>query len=318
MMLFTLLIFIVWCSFVTYYSDVGGFRHLYYLLLDGADTERITYWNYLIQFITTFSYAPAKTAVAILVLRIVGPKATDRHGGWRKWLIYVTMTLVWITTTINCIMTYVQCDPPTALWNEEAAKTATCWDPEVEPDFAMWGGALNVFADAVLAIIPASLIYNLNMDIKKRINLCILLGLGVIAAVCGIVKMTYLGSLSEHEDITWETYNLIVWAGSELFVLIFCGSVPPIKPVWDRYVIGKNFNTTNKYGYTGGSSKLNPYSHGPYSQGTKPQYSPGGTLLSSVGAPDYGYSKSSQEAMQVSPGIEFTTVPPPSHQWNAV
>ena len=32
-----------------------------------------------------------------------------------------------------------------------------------------------------------------------------------------------------------ETYNLYVWSGAELFVIILCGSVPPTKPVYDRY-----------------------------------------------------------------------------------
>jgi hypothetical protein len=82
-------------------------------------------------------------------------------------------------------------------------------------------------------------VYNLNMELKKRINLCVILGLGIVAAICGIVKMNYLRTLGAHSDITWETYNLIVWSGSELFVLIFCGSIPPLKGLWDR-LFGKS------------------------------------------------------------------------------
>lgn len=32
-----------------------------------------------------------------------------------------------------------------------------------------------------------------------------------------------------------ETYNLFAWSGAELFVIIVCGSIPPIKPVYDRF-----------------------------------------------------------------------------------
>lgn len=32
------------------------------------------------------------------------------------------------------------------------------------------------------------------------------------------------------------TYNLVVWSGAEDFVIIVCGSVPTLKPLWDRYV----------------------------------------------------------------------------------
>ena len=99
----------------------------------------------------------------------------------------------------------------------------------------------------ILAFIPASIIYNLKLELKKRVSLSIMLGLGVIAGICGIVKTTYLPSLSGHADITWKTYNLIVWAGSELFILVFCGSVPPLKPLWDRYVSGKAYVTSKRY-----------------------------------------------------------------------
>ena len=30
-----------------------------------------------------------------------------------------------------------------------------------------------------------------------------------------------------------ETYNLYAWSGSELFVIMVCGSIPPIKPLYD-------------------------------------------------------------------------------------
>lgn len=29
-------------------------------------------------------------------------------------------------------------------------------------------------------------------------------------------------------------YNLIIWAGTENFVVLFCGCVPPLKSLWDR------------------------------------------------------------------------------------
>lgn len=29
-------------------------------------------------------------------------------------------------------------------------------------------------------------------------------------------------------------YDLILWSGTENFVVLFCGSIPPLKPLWDR------------------------------------------------------------------------------------
>lgn len=40
--------------------------------------------------------------------------------------------------------------------------------------------AENCLADIVLALVPASVIMNLNMEMKKRVSLTILLGLGLM------------------------------------------------------------------------------------------------------------------------------------------
>lgn len=45
-----------------------------------------------------------------------------------------------------------------------------------------------------------------------------------------------------------------MWSGAELFVIILCGSVPPIKPVYD-YLLGKPKNRrANNSGYGGFTS----------------------------------------------------------------
>ena len=33
-----------------------------------------------------------------------------------------------------------------------------------------------------------------------------------------------------------ESYNIEAWTGAEAFVMIICGNVPPLKPLWDRFV----------------------------------------------------------------------------------
>jgi hypothetical protein len=127
------------------------------------------------------------------------------------------------------------------------------------------GIALNIFTDTVLAIIPASIVYTLHMDTRKRTSLVIILSLGILAAICGIVKTTYLPSLSAHSDITWNTYNLIAWAGSELFVLIFCGSMPPLRPLWDSFG-PKALRLRSSGYYNKGSGSSGNASNNPLSQ----------------------------------------------------
>ncbi|KAF2468993.1 uncharacterized protein BDR25DRAFT_315495 [Lindgomyces ingoldianus] len=111
-----------------------------------------------------------------------------------------------------------------------------CWDPNVQKNFSIFQGSINVTADVILGLLPSSLIATLNMPSRRRIALCILMGLGLFAAAVGIVKITYLASLTARSDITWDTYDLVVWSGAENFVVLACGSILPMKPLYDRFI----------------------------------------------------------------------------------
>ncbi len=39
------------------------------------------------------------------------------------------------------------------------------------------------------------------------------------------------------------TYDLIVWSGAELFVILVCGSIPPLKTLWDRFIAKQGYMT---------------------------------------------------------------------------
>jgi hypothetical protein len=50
-----------------------------------------------------------------------------------------------------------------------------------------------------------------------------------------------------------------MWTGAEAFVMIFCGNIPPLQPLWDRYVTHKLDSSYGRTplkgsgGYNGGS-----------------------------------------------------------------
>ncbi|RAL68231.1 hypothetical protein DID88_008934 [Monilinia fructigena] len=228
-MFVTLGLFISYGTLMTYEWKLEGFRHLYYLL--PAQVMKVAKINYMIQVNIVFAFITGKAAVGFLVLRIMSGDSTT----WRRWLVYGAMGLTALINGLDCIFTYVQCSPSRALWNPSIPHT--CWDPNIQTRFAMFTAAENCLADIVLALVPASVIMNLNMEMKKT---CQISTNRTSAAICCIVKTTFLGSLNAHSDLTWKTYDLLVWSGSELFVIIVCGSIPPLKPYWDRYVSGKN------------------------------------------------------------------------------
>ncbi|KAL7621418.1 hypothetical protein AAE478_008740 [Parahypoxylon ruwenzoriense] len=225
MMLITVVLFIITTCFVTYMSSIGGSRHVYYL----SPEQRLeaVKWSWISQPWAIFLFATGKASVAILILRFVG-----RNTVWRKYILYFIVVTIFIINSLGCILTFAQCNPPRALW--VPGIQASCWDPEIQTNFNYFLAAWNIAADIVLALLPATFISKLKLPPTKRIALCALLGLGLVAAIFSGVKVRFLGDLAAREDFTWSAYDIQVWTGAEAFVMMVCGNIPTLQPLWAR------------------------------------------------------------------------------------
>lgn len=58
------------------------------------------------------------------------------------------------------------------------------------------------------------------------------------SSICSAIKTSYLPQLADRVDITWTTFYIFVWTTSELFVIIFCGTIPTLKSVLDFFLRG--------------------------------------------------------------------------------
>ena len=121
-------------------------------------------------------------------------------------------------------------------------------------------GAVAAFSDIVLALLPIYLLWSLQIDRKLKQILCVLLGLGVIAAAAAIVR-TWASGFLEGEDESCKSTTiypldtktvkfrltcwhkdhlgvLFLWGEVEEWLLIIAMSVPPtwplFKPYWER------------------------------------------------------------------------------------
>lgn len=217
---------LVLAGLVTKYALLGGFHHLYYL--SQAQIVEVMKWDYILQCFGILAMIPPKVSVSLLIIRVMHPLK-----GWRFWTIMASIAFMTLISILNAIFTYVQCIPPKALWDHRIR--GKCWNPLTQANFSIFQACVMVLVDVILATIPSTIIWRLHMALRRRIALCLLLGVGLFAAACGSIKTSYLSKLSVRSDVTWAMYNPIIWSGSENFVVLFCGCVPPLKSLWDRY-----------------------------------------------------------------------------------
>jgi hypothetical protein len=88
--------------------------------------------------------------------------------------------------------------------------------------------------DFFLALLPITIIWNLQLDAKKKIGISILLGLGVLlvtprivvvqlqtgrvwltndrSGVAASIKTAYSKELGSHIDFSWDAWTLYAWS----------------------------------------------------------------------------------------------------------
>ncbi|KAG8158424.1 hypothetical protein KVR01_011546 [Diaporthe batatas] len=139
------------CSSVLVHYGLG--RHADALTPD--DILQVAKWNWIPQPFSIMNLAAVKLSISFLLLRILGP-----YAKWSKLFLHVNMVLFTASMAVASILTFVQCDPPRALW-------------EPVP------GA-NAFLDFALALLPLTILRGLSMSLRKKTALAGLLGAGVL------------------------------------------------------------------------------------------------------------------------------------------
>ena len=169
----------------------GGARHLYYL--SPAEVTTALKFNWTADTFAIIGFGTGKISTALLILRIMGPTSK-----WRKWFLYVNICLTIVFTFLSLLFTLIQCNPTRALW--EKVPGARCWDPKINSDYQIFSSSnrssiltqycynrlhakmlgWNCFFDLSLALMPITIVWNLNMKMRRKIALCTTLGLGVL------------------------------------------------------------------------------------------------------------------------------------------
>lgn len=226
-MLLTVTLLIATSGVVTSTSNLGGFRHSAYVPPENA--TQVILNTYILQTLTTFAFGTSKFSIGYMILRLLSTGSVKRRR-----FIWGLIIFACIYNWGEALSIWFQCMPTRALWDFTIA--GTCWSLEAKLINIYVGGTWNIVIDFILALFPATFIWKLKMALGQRVSLSVLLGLSLLAGMCGIAKLTYVHLLRDLSDVTWNNIPLELWTGSEVFVIIICGSVPPLKVIWDQLV----------------------------------------------------------------------------------
>jgi hypothetical protein len=135
---------VILSCFVTYISSIGGCRHLYYLTTQ-QQLLAVKY-NWIAQIWGIVGFATGKVSVALLIFRIVGP-----GWAWMRWTLHFIMVSLLLFSGIDCILTFVQCNPPRALWTPDIPHK--CWDSKIQSDYAIFVACMDLLLPMIILML---------------------------------------------------------------------------------------------------------------------------------------------------------------------
>ncbi|KAL8757326.1 MAG: hypothetical protein Q9199_002310 [Rusavskia elegans] len=199
----------------------GGLgRHSYYLQPSQRRLFAAVGWSDWIQTFITLMFT--KISIALFLLRIVDSRKV------RMAMYALIGCLVFFTTIFVCLFLGV-CRPLKAYWN--VGMEAVCLSDNVFENIVIAQGVLSIITDLICAAFPVFFLKGLQVSLRTKIGLCLLMGLGLITAVCCTVR-TALSAAVKSPDVTWDVVANVAWRLPEVNIGIVCANAPALRPIY--------------------------------------------------------------------------------------
>jgi len=92
---------------------------------------------------------------------------------------------------------------------------------------------INILTDFLLALLPIPLIWKLQIPLRTRLTLVLILSLGLFAAVAGIIRQNTMRDSKNPEPLIHDSYA--IWSFIELDTGIIAASLPALKPLFNKF-----------------------------------------------------------------------------------
>ncbi|KAJ8121591.1 hypothetical protein ONZ43_g1995 [Nemania bipapillata] len=204
----------------------GGMRHEVYLSVQEVSYQlEITYVVLVISIVCT---ALGKIAIGATILRIVSSASSSE-----RWVVWAVILVTTVSSILDIFISLFQCGrDPRAIWDFELQATATCLDSEALTRYTTFTAVWQAFADFIFSVLPIFIVWRLRMPTQRKLILTVGLGLTLLTAGAAAAKSSYIARKSD--DYTWDLFYVYVWLSTEALLIIMCGSIPSIYPMWSQ------------------------------------------------------------------------------------
>jgi hypothetical protein len=153
-----------------------------------------------------------------------------------KYAILVAIAVTAIYSLLFIFMLIFACTPTAAYWKS--------FNPYYQEDFHciqtqytnVMSGVMSVASDLYSVLLPCIMLRKFEAPKRQKIALNVIFSLGLIAVAAGSVRTYYLEKVGHSVDLTWDGYDVLVWAQLETQLSLICASAPALRVFFRTYL----------------------------------------------------------------------------------
>ncbi|KXH50089.1 hypothetical protein CSAL01_08953 [Colletotrichum salicis] len=154
------------------------------------------------------------------------------------WTLRILLCSTFLFGSLYFILVIFQCRPLHVFWDVGPRTPGRCFSTSVVLGCTYTLAILNCFADWAFGILPLLIVWSLQMRLKTKLLVILLLGFASIASIATIVRAVAVPGLLSQENFLRDTAYLAIWSNIEPGIGIAAACAPALSPVV-RHVLGK-------------------------------------------------------------------------------
>ncbi|KAJ5835504.1 hypothetical protein N7447_001530 [Penicillium robsamsonii] len=204
-------------------------------------------WWWLAQMLYVWASAVAKISISVALLRLA-VKKSYRLILWSIISVVITVGLMfWLVLLLAC-------NPISHFWERvDGTSKGTCLSMSTILDITYFYSCVAICCDIALGLLPAFLVWKLQMNSRMKFAVGGILGLGAIAAVAVICRLPFLRFYTD-DNFLYSTYQIAIWSLIETGLGITAGSLITLRPLF-RWILDANSTHSHKTPRQGKYSK---------------------------------------------------------------
>ncbi|KAK8055260.1 hypothetical protein PG993_000487 [Apiospora rasikravindrae] len=220
-------------------------------------------------------YVPTATlirmSIAFFLLRIAV----------KPWHVWITRINVGVILVINIVYFFngartlliryiiakvmvIQCTPPSFFW-EGPAKVpgahGSCINKAIVPISTILHSVLSALSDWTLALLPIAMLWNVQINLRTKISVAVLLSTGLVAGIALILRASNVRDIAISADFLHDTVDVATWSVLEPALGIIAGCIATLRPLFKNFGLSglkrsMRYNSSNnkKQSHSGNSS----------------------------------------------------------------